>query len=312
MRTIFQYVEAIAPSPMPALITGETGVGKELIAASIHQLSGRSGAFIPLNVGGLDDHLFSDTLFGHQKGAFTGADRIRSGLIEQAKGGTLLLDEIGDLRIESQVKLLRLLQERKYYPLGADVPKLTDARIIVATNRELESMLETGRLRKDLYYRLQAHRIHLPPLRERRDDIPLLIEHFLSKAAETLGKEKPACPGELVTLLGAYHFPGNIRELESMIFDAVSRHKKGTLSTQSFRDKIGHTLSSSQTVGRDQAETTEESPILFPNPLPTLKEAERCLIAEAMKRSEENQTIAAQLLGLSRRALHGRLARSRE
>ena len=315
MRTIFQYAEAIAVNALPVLITGETGVGKELIAKAIHRLSGRTGELIPVNVAGLDDHLFSDTLFGHKKGAFTGADTARKGLVEQASGGTLFLDEIGDLRMESQVKLLRLLQEGKYYPLGEDAPKLTDARMIVATNREIESSMEEGTFRKDLYYRLQTHQIHLPPLRNRHDDLPLLVEHFLEKAAVQLGKNKPTPPTELFTLLGAYHFPGNLRELESMIFDAVSRHKGGVLSMESFRDKIGHRAPAHHT---GESENILEAQLPFTDLLPTLdqlpalKDAEQLLIVEALQRSDGNQTIAAQLLGMSRQALHNRLSRSRK
>jgi DNA-binding NtrC family response regulator len=317
MRSIFQYVEAIAKTSMPVLITGETGVGKELIARAIYELSGRRGEFVPVNVAGLDDTLFSDTLFGHKRGAFTSAEKDRQGLIEQASGGTLFFDEIGDLGLESQVKLLRLLQEGKYYPLGSDVPKLSDARIIVATNRDIASMQEREAFRKDLYYRLQTHHLHLPPLRERREDIPLLIEHFLEKAAKELGKKKPTPPRELSTLLGTYHFPGNIRELEAMIFDAVSRHKSGVLSMQSFKEKIGYRQSTHQivqtegVVAQESIPMEEEKSILFPDQLPTLKEAEQILIAEALKRSDGNQTIAAQILGLSRRALSNRLSRTK-
>jgi len=307
MRSIFQYAEAIAKTPLPVLITGETGAGKELIAQAIHHLSGRIGEYVPVNVAGVDDTLFSDTLFGHQKGAFTGADRARKGLIEQASGGTLFLDEIGDLNPNSQVKLLRLLQEGKYYPLGADMPKLTDVRIIVATNRELEPLMKTGQFRKDLYYRLQTHHIHLPPLRERRDDISLLVEHFLDKVAKALGKKKPTPPRELFTLLDTYHFPGNIRELEGMIFDAVSRHKFGVLSVESFKAKISPSSSAHQAI---QTEETGEKRFFFTEPFPTLKETEQFLITEALRRAKGNQTIAAQLLGLSRRALNNRLGRT--
>jgi DNA-binding NtrC family response regulator len=308
MRSIFQYIEAIAETTMPVLITGETGVGKELVAKAIHHLSGRAGKFIPVNVAGVDDQLFSDTLFGHHKGAFTGADTVRRGLIERASGGTLFLDEIGDLSMESQVKLLRLLQEGEYYPLGADTPRSTDARVIVATNRGISELMESSQFRKDLYYRLQTHHIHLPPLRERRDDIRLLVEHLLEKAADALQKKPPTPPAELFTLLETYHFPGNIRELEGIVFDAVSRHRSGVLSMESFRNKIGHkplppnTPKSVETGGRQ---------ILFTDSLPTLKETEQQLIAEALKRSKGNRTIAAQLLGLSRRALSNRLSRSR-
>ena len=315
MQSIFQYAEVIAVNPVPVLITGETGVGKGLIARIIHQLSGRTGELISVNVAGLDDHLFSDTLFGHKKGAFTGADTARQGLIERASGGTLFLDEIGDLHIESQVKLLRLLQEGEYYPLGADVSKGTDARIIVATNQEIESSIAEGTFREDLYYRLQTHHVHLPPLRDRRNDLPLLIEHFLQKAATQLGKNKPTPPPELFTLLSTHPFPGNIRELEGLIFDAVSRHQGGVLSMASFRDKIGqrppahHTSEAER--GGDQASPlfTEVLPTL--DALPALKDAEQLLIEEALKRSDGNQRIAAQLLGMSREALNKRLRRSR-
>ena len=209
MFAIFQYIEAIAPTSLPVLITGETGTGKELIAHAVHQLSGVDGPFVAENVAGLDDQLFSDTLFGHSKGAFTGAENQRQGLVERANAGTLFLDEIGDLRIESQVKLLRLLQEHSYYALGSDVPKLTDARIIVATLRDLAEYVREDRFRKDLYYRLQAHHILLPPLRDRKDDIPLLVNYFIGKAAMELDKTPPSYPPELVTLLKTYHFRGN-------------------------------------------------------------------------------------------------------
>ena len=315
MRSIFQYIEAIAENALPVLITGETGVGKELVAKALHRLGGRTGELVTVNVAGLDDRLFADTLFGHKKGAFTGADAARNGLVERASGGTLFLDEIGDLSMESQVKLLRLLQEGKYYPLGEDVPKLTDARIIVATNRDIDSLMKAETFRRDLYYRLQTHHIHLPPLRDRPDDLPLLVEHFLDKAAKQLDKNKPMVPAEFFTLLGVYHFPGNIRELESMIFDAISRHKRGVLSMKSFKAKIGHQNLASQD---EDTENGRES--LFPftdvlptlNQLPTLKDAEQLLIVEALKRADGNQTIAARLLGMSRQALHNRLSRARK
>ncbi|MCB0271366.1 MAG: sigma-54-dependent Fis family transcriptional regulator, partial [Calditrichaeota bacterium] len=174
-------IEAVASTFLPVLVTGETGSGKELIAKAIHELSGRDGEMVAVNVGGVDDTMLSDTLFGHIKGAFTGAETDRKGLIEQAEGGTLFLDEIGDLSPESQVKLLRLLQEGKYYPLGSDVPKKTDVRIVAATHQNLEAMQENAKFRRDLYFRLQAHHIHIPPLRERKDDLPLLVHHFLEK-----------------------------------------------------------------------------------------------------------------------------------
>jgi DNA-binding NtrC family response regulator len=306
MCSIFKYVESIAVNSQPVLITGETGVGKELIAQAIHRLSGRKGDLVAVNVAGLDDTTFSDTLFGHKRGAFTGADRMRAGLIEQAATGTLFLDEIGDLPLTSQVKLLRLLQEREYYPLGADVPKSTNARILVATNRDLLALQESGTFRTDLYYRLMLHHIHVPPLRERRDDIPLLVEFFLQQSADELGKPKPTPPPELFTLLSVYDFPGNIRELQAMIFDAVSRHESGKLSLSSFKEIIQHHPSLEPTEPPATTSTIEALYVSLER-LPTLKEAEEFLIQEALNRSEGNQTLAAMLLGITRQTLHNRL-----
>ena len=189
MRSLFQYLEAIAGSGEPVLITGETGSGKELLAEAVHRLSGRSGEFVPVNVAGLDDTLFSDTLFGHRKGAFSGADTAREGMVARAAGGTLFLDEIGDLTPASQVKLLRLLQERQYYPLGSDVAKMSDARILCATHRDLNVRMAEEAFRSDLYYRLSVHQVDIPPLRERKEDIPVLVAFFAAEAAESLGKK---------------------------------------------------------------------------------------------------------------------------
>ena len=239
MHAIFQYAEAIARTDLPVLITGETGVGKELIAAAIHKLSGREGEFVSVNIAGLDDQLFSDTLFGHRKGAYTGADKPRKGLIERASNGTLFLDEIGDLHMESQVKLLRLLQERTYFPLGDDFPRINNARIVVATNRDIQLLRESETFRKDLFFRLQTHHIHLPPLRDRAGDTPLLVEHFLASASETLGEDMRTLASDLLTHLEAYHFPGNVRELEGLVLDAASQHKGGVFSIESFRKEIG-------------------------------------------------------------------------
>jgi len=245
-------------------------------------------------------------LFGHVKGAFTGADQARKGLIEQAVDGTLLLDEIGELRSESQVKLLRLLEESKYYPLGSDTPRGTNARIIAATNRDIQAMTASGQFRKDLYYRLQTHHIHIPPLRERCADIPLLVEYFLERAAKMLQKRRPTPPDQLFTLLNTYDFPGNIRELEGMVLDAVSRHESGVLSMSSFVEKIGR----GNTPAPD-ADSLNQQALRFTDRLPTLKQTENLLIDEALRRTNGNQTIAARLLGISRRALNNRLRRAR-
>ncbi len=311
MRSLFHYAEAISASPQPVLITGETGTGKELFARAIHDASCRKGAFIALNISGLDDTMFSDTLFGHKKGAYTGGDTSREGQIAQAAGGTLFLDEIGDLSETSQVKLLRLLQEKQYFPLGSDIPKQSDARVIVATNRDLLQLIATDSFRKDLYFRLRTHHIHIPPLRERLEDIPDLLDHFIEAAATSLIKNLPSYPRELVTLLSAYHFPGNVRELQSMVFDAVARHRTGKLSLDSFRETIQH----------DQ----ELHPLVLPaddaaailltklfGRFPSLREAEDHLVAEAVRLSDNNQGIAASLLGISRQALNKRLSKRKK
>jgi DNA-binding NtrC family response regulator len=311
MRSIFQYVEAIGSTHLPVFITGETGTGKELLARAIHMISGRKGDFVAVNVAGVDDNLFSDMLFGHKKGAFTGADRDRKGMIEQSAGGTLFLDEIGDLSAESQVKLLRLLQEGQYYPVGSDIPKISDARVVAATNKDIESLQESRQFRKDLYYRLEAHHVHIPPFRGRTEDIPFLVDHFLREASKNLGKKKPTPPRELFTLLSTYNFPGNVRELQGLIYDAVSTHKSGILSMDSFRAKITHKHRAPRSVekGNTGFPETDKKKALFTEQLPTLKEVEHLLIEEAMKRAKGNQTIAAEILGMSRRALNNRLMR---
>jgi DNA-binding NtrC family response regulator len=309
MRSIFHYIEAIAGSPRPVLITGETGVGKELVARAVHRVSGRQGAFVPVNVAGLDDNVFSDTLFGHKKGAYTSADRARSGMLEQASGGTLLLDEIGDLSTPSQVKLLRLFQDGEFFPLGSDVAKRSDARILVATNQDLDECKNSGKFRKDLYYRLCDHHIHIPPLCDRKEDIPLLLEHFLNRAAEILGKDTPTMTPELITLLSTHHFPGNVRELESMVFDAVSSHKSGKLSMNLFKKHI-YKEKSSVFSKVNPISIPEGVSLSFSQQLPTLKEAIRLLIDEAMSRAEGNQSIAALSLGISRQALNKRLKKT--
>ncbi len=308
MRAIFQYMEAISSTSEPVMITGETGTGKDLIARALHILSGKKGKFVTCNVGGLDDHMFSDTLFGHKKGAFTNAIQDRPGLIERAAGGTLFLDEIGDLSMASQVKLLRLLQEHEYYPLGSDDPKYSDALVLVATNKDLTTLSESKEFRKDLFYRLNVHHINLPPLRSRIDDLPLLVDYFMTEAAQSLGKKKPTFPPELITLLSVYSFPGNIRELRSMIYDAVSVHQSKTLSLATFKNATKSSKSSNYEITAEMnIENSSYSVVTFHSTLPTLKEIQKALIAEALKRSGNNQSVAAQMLGVTRQALSRRL-----
>jgi DNA-binding NtrC family response regulator len=300
MRSIFLYMETVASTPKPILITGETGVGKELIARALHELSGRKGNYVAVNISSFDDTLFSDTVFGHRKGAFTGAETAKEGLIETASGGTLFLDEIGDLSPTSQIKLLRLLENGEYLPLGSSFMKKSESRILVATNRDLEAEVQSGRFRKDLYFRLFTHHINIPPLRQRKEDLPILTEYFFSKAAEELGRPKPGIPSQLLSILENYSFPGNIRELESFIQDTMSRSEPGTFRWEIIAERTGIT--------KPADEEDKETPrVIFLNALPSLKAVSEILIDEALKRSGGNQSIAARKLGISQQALSKRL-----
>lgn len=313
MRTLFQYMEAISASREPVLITGATGVGKELFARAMHTISALDGDFVPVNVAGLDDTVFSDTLFGHRKGAFTGAETAREGLIGRAGGGTLFLDEIGDLSASSQVKLLRLLQEREYFQLGSDLPRRSDARLIFATHRPIDNLQQQGDFRTDLFFRLRAHHIHIPPLKERQGDIPLLLDHFLERSAHKLAKKTPTYPKELPLLLDTYDFPGNVRELEHMVFDALSKHKSKMLSMDSFKGYISeqgrHAHAFPEVAAADGSGQTLFSVLEI---LPTLKEAGHLIVQEALHRAGGNQAIAADMLGITRQALNWRLKKKAE
>jgi DNA-binding NtrC family response regulator len=302
INAIFHYIESIATSIQPIMIVGESGTGKELIAKACHEVSARKGPLVTVNVAGLDDDMFSDTLFGHQQGAFTGATKSRKGLIDKAAGGTLFLDEIGDLSMQSQVKLLRLLQEGEYYPLGSDLPKRSHARIVVATHQDMEKHRDNGRFRKDLYYRLCTHMVKIPPLRARKADIPVLLDHFLVIAAAEMNKTLPSYPPELPVLLCNYDFPGNVRELRALVYDAVSRHRSRLLSMDVFKAVLDNSINNVDF-------TLSPVSVLFNTDLslPSLSTMDELLIAEAMKRSSNNQSLAARMLGISQPALSKRL-----
>lgn len=305
MNSIFQYIESVAPSSQPILITGESGVGKELIAKACHDLSGDTGPLVSVNVAGLDDTIFSDTLFGHVPGAYTSANEHRVGMIEKAAGGTLFLDEIGDLSIPSQIKLLRLLQNGEYYPLGSDKPKRLKSRIIVATHQDLEKKEAAGEFRKDLYYRLYTHHVDIPALRDRRGDIQALLDHFLAQASKSIGKKIPTYPKELLTLLSNYSFPGNIRQLQSMVLDAMSTHKGGVLSLETFKKKMGQMT---YPVDLPNDEEEDRKCVFSPSePLPHIRKVADMLVLEAMHRAKGNQSIACRLIGISQPALSKRL-----
>ncbi len=316
MQRLFLYVEAVARTSFPILVAGETGTGKELMAKAIHLASDRRGAFVVANAAGIDDGVFADTLFGHARGAFTGADRDRKGLIEEAAGGTLFLDEIGDLSAASQVKLLRLLQDGSFHPIGSDKAKRSTARIIVATHRDLASAVREGRFRQDLFFRLQTHEVHIPPLRDRLEDLPLLAKAFVAEAAKECDKPMPYLPPELHPLLATYSYPGNVRELQGLLFDAVSRNTTRILGLGPLRDKLAERR---QAVGYaadlgggpaapvgDKNEETGEA-WRFPEVLPTAQEWERLLVNEAVRRAQGNRSLAASLIGLARQTVIKRL-----
>jgi DNA-binding NtrC family response regulator len=301
MRDIFSYIEAVSGSVKPVLVTGESGTGKELFARAIHAVSGRMGKFVAVNVAGLDDAMFSDTLFGHRKGAFTGADSDRRGLVEEASGGTLFLDEIGSLEKISQIKLLRLLQENEFYPLGSDVSRNSHTVVVAATNEDLQKRMKEGSFRNDLYFRLITHHIQIPPLRQRREDMPYLFDHFIEKAAASMDKIKPRYSPDIIYLIDRYDFPGNVRELESMVSDAITRCQTSDLDILPFKEYIAK-----QTGQKAEDLTIEASgQILVPfhGDFPKLNEVEEFIIKEALKKVDGSQYQAAELLGVAQSTL---------
>lgn len=312
MLTLLRYVDIVAKSRQPVLISGETGVGKELVARAVHTLSGLKGGFVCINIAGLDDQMFSDTLFGHRRGAFTGALNDRAGLIMKATDGTIFLDEIGDLNILSQVKLLRLLQENEYYPLGSDNPLQSNARLVVATNHNLWQRMNEGKFRKDLYYRLCTHQVSIPPLRKRPDDIPLLLDHFINETTKALGKGNLSYRKDLIDFLVTYEFPGNIRELQAIVHDFVSRTETSILSTALLKSIIAREQESARSfMVQEKTDDCQDKNCINFSSFPTLKNAEDFLIDRALELANNNQGAAASMLGLTRQALNNRLRRNR-
>lgn len=295
MQNVMSQTEILAKTKLPILVTGETGTGKELMVNSIHELSGRSGELVKVNVAGFDEIMFSDSLFGHHKGAFTGAVQERKGLIQKAEEGTIFLDEIGDLDMRSQIKLLRLLQEGEYYPVGSDEVKKTNARFVMATHVNLAKKVEQGTFRQDLYYRLVSHRVHLPALRERREDIPVLAQSLLVRICKELNVPPRAIPDDLIESWKNDAFAGNIRELEGRV-------RQGVLFDFSNENQVeaSHVNTNPISAGVPSLIREDESFL-------TLKEMTERLIDEAMSRAGGKQTEAAKLLGITQQALSSRL-----
>lgn len=297
LKEVTRLIQRAGPSLATILITGESGTGKEVAARLIHEASGREGAFMPVNIGAVPDSLLESELFGHEKGAFTGADSRTLGLFEAAQGGSLFLDEIGDLPAHLQIKLLRAIQERKVQRLGAtkDIP--VDVRLIAATNRDLEAMVAEGGFREDLYYRLNVIRIHLPPLRERPGDIGLLAGFFLERLTRELGRKGLGLSAEALALLEAYPFPGNIRELQNALERAVILAEGGRIEARDF--------SLSGDLGRRRLDGGQSSEKTNPEPVPVLSlaEIEKAAILAALRRNAWHREKSAQELGITRRTL---------
>jgi transcriptional regulator with PAS, ATPase and Fis domain len=298
-------IETLASSRQPVLITGETGAGKELIAQAIHRCSGLKGKMITVNAAGLDDTMLADTLFGHKKGAYTGATESREGMIEQARGGTLFLDEIGDMNNASQIKLLRLLQQNEYYRLGSDVLHKSDARVIAASNGNFHALLAGGAFRRDLYFRITAHTLHIPPLRERREDILPLVDHFVKTTSRLMLRKPSEISRELRQALVSYDFPGNVRELINKVHNAVSYNRTGTLGLEDFPGLAPGTATPRDVIRRIGNDQFALHGIF--HDFPTIDEVEALLVEEAISLSNGNRKIAANLLGISRPTLQKKL-----
>ncbi|MDE7409785.1 MAG: sigma-54 dependent transcriptional regulator [Muribaculaceae bacterium] len=292
LLSVLDTIERVAATNAPVLILGENGTGKELIAEAIHRNSNRrNGPMVKVNLGGLSQSLFESEMFGYRKGAFTGAVTDREGRFAAAEGGTIFLDEIGDLDINSQVKLLRVLQEHTYEPLGDTRTRRADVRVVCATNADLNEMLRDGSFREDLFYRINLITVTLPPLRERADDIPLLVDHLLRKVSANAGREVPEVTGEAMELLKRQPWPGNIRQLANIVERTLLVTPGDTLDARDFQ---AQGLSPEKTPADNQGR---------------LKSREKEEIENALTESGGNLTRAASLLGITRQTLYRRMAK---
>ncbi|OFW37240.1 MAG: transcriptional regulator [Acidobacteria bacterium RIFCSPLOWO2_12_FULL_67_14] len=299
MRKVYQIVEQAAPTAVSVLIWGESGTGKELVAQTIHQLSPRAQApFVPINCAAIPETLLESEIFGHEKGAFTGAVDRREGCFELADRGTLFLDEIAEMTPATQVKLLRVLQERRFRRVGGRTEQSVDVRVIAATNANPTEAVKSGRLREDLYYRLNVFAIELPPLRQRKDDLPLLVQSFLAEFNPRNGKSVTAVEPAAMRILEQYHWPGNVRELRNVIERAV------ILSTGEF-------IEVKQLPPLVAGAPDSAAPRVALQPGMTVDEAEQQLILLTLEHTRDNKTRAAEILGISLKTLHNKLNRLR-
>lgn len=303
MRALYQVLEQAAPTPASMLILGESGTGKELVAQTIHELSPRAAApFVALNCAAIPDTLLESEIFGHEKGAFTGATERRAGCFELADRGTLFLDEIAEMTPATQVKLLRVLQERKFRRLGGRVEQEVDVRVLAATNIDPTKAIRDGALREDLYYRLNVFSLALPPLRQRKDDLPLLVTAFIEEFNARDNREVKAVSPEAMRLLEQYDWPGNVRELRNVI-ERATILARGDLIDIAHLPTLGNAPSASP-----QAATTS----VTISPGMTVDEAEQKLILATLDAAGGNKTRAAEMLGISLKTLHNKLNRFKE
>ena len=294
MQQAYSLIEKVAPTDTFVLITGESGTGKELAAAAIHTNSHRcSGPFVRVNLGSLSSNLVESELFGHEKGAFTGAVRDKKGKFELAAGGTIFLDEVGDIPLESQVKLLRVLQEREFDRVGGERTLKADVRVVAATNKDLEEEVADGRFREDLYYRLDVIPIRMPALRERRDDILTLAHHFLSRHSQALGRELPQLTAEAKRVLLDYEWPGNVRQLDHEMMRVTTLSEPGyPITPELLSEKLRST--------RDQSLRDGEKTGCLKD---RLEKIERRFLEEELGNNQWNQTTTARKLFMSRQGL---------
>ncbi|MBS1810714.1 MAG: sigma-54-dependent Fis family transcriptional regulator [Acidobacteria bacterium] len=295
MKDILKLLGKAARSNSTVLITGESGTGKELFARSIHEMSDRKGAFVPVNCAAIPTELIESELFGHTGQAFTGAKQARAGLFEAAEAGTLFLDEVGELPLAVQPKLLRALQEGSVRRVGADREREVNVRVVAATNRDLEKEVAEGRFREDLYWRLNVIHLRVPPLRERPLDIPLMIDHFLTKMAESTNQPPFNVTSEALAILTAYSWPGNVRELENALESAMALAEGFVITPDDLPARIGSTGKVSALLARGREQRM------------TLQDLEKEYILETLRLTNGNKSRAAEMLGFDRRTLHRKL-----
>jgi two-component system response regulator PilR (NtrC family) len=306
MQRLFELVRRVAPAKTSVLIAGESGTGKELVARALHHLSPRAErAFVAINCGAIPDALLESELFGHVRGAFTGAHADKAGLFAAADGGTLLLDEIGELSPAMQVKLLRVLQERKVKRVGGVAEEDIDVRVVAASNRDLEAEVERGAFRRDLFYRLNVIQLLLPPLRARREDVPLLVEHFVRKHAAALGRSLTGIEPDALAALVDYDFPGNVRELENLIERAATLEPGERITRASLPPLQPRPTRAGASAGAQPIHFEDDGVDLER----VVADFERELIGKALERTKGVRKSAAKLLGISFRSLRYRLAK---